>query len=123
LLDNLAGTDTEVFARLLDGLVTASPLWLDLPEVKVPTFFVVGEREDDGEARRHVEQAAATMARARSLVLPGLGHLQAFWRTDLTLGPIASFLDEVLRSGLPASAAATTEAATTEAAAAEPAPP
>jgi len=35
------------------------------------------------------------MPYAQAVALPGLGHLQAFWRTDLSLPPIEWFLAKV----------------------------
>jgi len=32
-------------------------------------------------------------------MLPGLGHLQAFWRTDQTLPPLTGFLRKHLLAG------------------------
>jgi len=63
----------------------------------VPTLFLLGVGGDDGDYWALGQSAAAAMPAARAVALPGLGHLQAFWRTDVTLPVIEQFLAE--RSG------------------------
>jgi len=38
------------------------------------------------------QAAASAMPHGQAVALNGLGHLQAFWRTDLALPPIRRFL-------------------------------
>jgi len=65
-----------------------------------PVLLIVGEREEDedgvepGLAARNAEQAARVIPDATVHVLPGLTHLAAFWRTDLTLQSILEFLQQ-----------------------------
>jgi hypothetical protein len=39
-----------------------------------------------------LESAAAAMPDAEAVALPGLGHLQAFWKTGMSIPPIERFL-------------------------------
>jgi pimeloyl-ACP methyl ester carboxylesterase len=86
LLDNLATTDAEVVARELDGFAGWSP-WPLFPSIAIPVLIVAGEDEAE-----HVDEAAAAMPDARAAVLPGLGHLGAFARSDLVLARVLPFL-------------------------------
>jgi pimeloyl-ACP methyl ester carboxylesterase len=68
--------------------------WEALPRIKTPTLFLVGELEDpDGETR----EAAALMPDASGVVLPGLGHINAFLRSDLALPHALRFLSLAAR--------------------------
>lgn len=93
LLDNLSETPSEMFALLLDGLATAPSAWQQFPDIQAPTLIVCGEGEARGHAGARARRACTVIPHCSSLVLPGLRHLQVFWRTDLTLGPIREFLD------------------------------
>lgn len=98
LIDNLATTDTEMFALLLEGWAAAPSLWALFPAIAAPTLLVVGQHEQEpGDA----ERAARRLVQGQSVVLPGYGHLQAFWHGEVTGPVIADFLD-----GLPAPASA-----------------
>jgi len=69
--------------------------WEALPRIKTPTLFLVGELEDvDGETR----EAAALMPDASCVVLPGLGHINAFLASDLALPHALRFLAVAARS-------------------------
>jgi len=101
LLENLSSTDPEVFALLLEAaLDDARGLWEHFPMLHAPVLLIVGEREEDedgvepGLAARNAEQAARVIPDATVHVLPGLTHLAAFWRTDLTLQSILEFLQQ-----------------------------
>lgn len=91
LIDNLASTPTEMFALELEG-------WADAPNdsehfrrIEAPTLIVCGESENtDGAA----ELAVAALANGTAFVAPGFGHLQAFWRTDVTARIISDFLGQ-----------------------------
>jgi pimeloyl-ACP methyl ester carboxylesterase len=63
--------------------------WEALPRIKTPTLFLVGELEDPD---RETAQAAALMPDARCVFLPGLGHINAFLRSDLALPHALRFL-------------------------------
>ena len=90
LLANLAETPTEMFALLLEAWARdVGRLWVDLPRVDVPTLFVAGSEEcptDDLEA------AVARTPGAKGESLPGFGHLQTFWQSDVTAPLIADFV-------------------------------
>ena len=89
LIENLASTATEMFALELEG-------WADAPNdselfrlIEAPTLIVCGENENtDGAA----DLAVAALANGTAFVVPGFGHLQAFWRTDVTAPIISGFL-------------------------------
>ncbi len=95
LLDNLAETRSEMFALLLEAWASEPTAWADFPHVQAPTLIICGENEEPGAAR-NAALAAQTLPHGTSAVLPGLGHLQAFWRTDQTLPPLTDFLHKHL---------------------------
>ena len=69
--------------------------WDALPRIKTPTLFIVGELEDpDGETA----EAAALMPDGSCVVLPGLGHINAFLRSDLALPHALQFLAAVTKA-------------------------
>jgi pimeloyl-ACP methyl ester carboxylesterase len=78
-----------MFALELDG-------WADAPNdpehfrrIEAPTLIVCGDSENtDGAAAL----AVAALANGTAFVVPGIGHLQAFWRTDVTAPIISDFL-------------------------------
>lgn len=91
LMENLASTPTEMFVLEVEG-------WADEPtecsafkQIAAPVLILCGERENpDGAA----ELAVAALRDGKAVILPGLGHLEAFWRTDLTAPAIAEFLQQ-----------------------------
>lgn len=84
LKDNLATTPTEMFALELEGWADAPGECENFPRIKAPTLIVCGYYENtDGAA----ELAVDALSNGSMAVIPGFGHLQAFWRTDVT-GPI-----------------------------------
>lgn len=106
LLDNLSATDSEIYALLLEaGLEEERTLWDQMGDVRAPTLLVVGESEEDedgvepGLAARNARRAAELLSNGREFVVPGLAHLEIFWRTDLTLPTIKRFLAEHYASG------------------------
>jgi pimeloyl-ACP methyl ester carboxylesterase len=65
-----------------------------LPLLQAPTLIICGELEEpDAAARAHA--AAQAMPSGRSVIVPGAGHLEAFWRTGLTAPLIRGFLHDV----------------------------
>ncbi len=60
-----------------------------LPRVLSPTLYLVGGKEPFAA---EAERAAAMMPEARCEVLPGLDHVQTFFRSDLLLPHVRSFL-------------------------------
>lgn len=91
VLDNLAGTQAEMFALMLEAWASEPASWSDFPHVQAPALVICGENEEPAAAH-HAQLAAAAMPHGTAVVLPGLWHLQAFWRTDQTLPPLTSFL-------------------------------
>jgi hypothetical protein len=55
--------------------------------------MVASELEDEG-----CTQAAARIARGRAVILPGLGHIDAFVQSQRVLEHTLPFLDEVRRA-------------------------
>ncbi len=94
LIDNLASTDTEMFALSLEAWTDAPKVWDLLPQIAAPTLLVVGELEqgEDGAAGRAVERLACGQA----VVSPGYAHLQNFWHAEVTAPMISAFLETVL---------------------------
>lgn len=89
LMANLVATPTEMFALEVEGWAGSPSECADFPRIQAPTLVVCGERENpDGSA----ELAVAALPRGSSAVLLGLGHLQTFWRSDLTGPLVAEFL-------------------------------
>jgi hypothetical protein len=58
----------------------------------VPTLLLLGVGDEDQDWWAWGQAAAAAMPDAQAVALKRLGHLQAFWRTDLSLPPIERFL-------------------------------
>jgi pimeloyl-ACP methyl ester carboxylesterase len=94
LLENLSTTDAEMFALLLEAWSTAPTNWDLLANVQAPTLLVGGELEEE-RAETHLLQAARMLLHGEAAVVPGIGHLQVFWRTDLSLPLITGFLRRV----------------------------
>lgn len=89
LLENLAATSTEMFALELEGWTDEPTECSDFPDITAPTLIICGDSENaDGAAELAVRALPAGAHRA----LPGLGHLQSFWRADMTAPLIAEFL-------------------------------
>jgi len=93
LIDNLAGTDAEMFALLIEAWAAEPGSWADFPAIQAHTLIICGENEEH-DAARHAQLAAQTMPHGSVAVLPGLHHLQAFWRTDRSCPPLVKFLSE-----------------------------
>jgi pimeloyl-ACP methyl ester carboxylesterase len=98
LLDNLSATEAEMFALYLEAEANAASEWADYPHVQSPTLLICGQDEEP-EASAHIQLAADTLPVGSAVVLPGLSHLQAFWRTDLVLPPLTDFLRRHLGGG------------------------
>lgn len=80
-VENLGSTETEMFALLIDGLAgDTGGEWGDLERLRCPVRIVWGEHEQVAEPTEQV------------VVLPGLGHLEVFYRSDLTLPHLLPFL-------------------------------
>lgn len=90
LLDHLCETDDEVFARSCEDFAGWSP-WPLFPRIEAPTLIVAGEHEAE-----HIESAVAALPRGESVILPGLGHVDGWARSDLVLPHARRFLAEAL---------------------------
>ena len=91
LLENLSSTKAEMFALLMEAWLDAPSVWDCFPLITATALIICGEHEDE---QGETAQAAATMRNGHALVLPGLGHLQAFWHRELTPPLIRDFLQE-----------------------------
>lgn len=99
LIDDLASTPTEMFALELEGWADAPTDCEHFPRIEAPTLIVCGESENtDGAA----ELAVAALSNGTAHVVPGFGHLQAFWRTDVTAPIISDFLAQHVPAMAPA---------------------
>ncbi len=67
-----------------------------LDRLHAPILMLTGEKEDPTRA---TEQTVAAIPGARLVRIPGVGHLGAFYRSDLTLPHAIPFLKENLGSG------------------------
>lgn len=65
--------------------------WDIYPRIKVPTLIIVGEKEDPS---RLAEKMAKLIPQGRFVILKGLGHLDEFMRSDLSVRPGKRFLRE-----------------------------
>jgi pimeloyl-ACP methyl ester carboxylesterase len=90
LMEHLCETDDEVFARTCEDFVDWDP-WPLLPRIQAPTLIVAGEHESE-----HVAAAAAALPRGEYEILPGLGHVDGWARSDLVLPHVRRFLQQAL---------------------------
>jgi len=89
LIENLVATPTEMYALELEGWADAPRDCDDFPRIEAPTLIVCGELENtDGAA----ELAVEALPNGSMVEMPGFGHLQAFWRSDVTCPIICEFL-------------------------------
>jgi pimeloyl-ACP methyl ester carboxylesterase len=93
----MLSTDPEMFALGLEGWADWAGPWAEFAQITTRTLIVVGELEEgpDGQAATNAQAAAETMPNGRAEVLPALGHVAAFCRSDLVLPLIATHLREV----------------------------
>lgn len=61
-----------------------------LPTITSPVLLYAGDREARLDP---IRRAADAMPAAQLVILPGCGHVDAYLRADLVLGPVAEFLD------------------------------
>lgn len=64
------------------------------PTLRAPVLMVAGELED---SKRQTERSIEKIPNGRLVRLPGIGHLSAFYRSDLVLPYVLPFLQETLR--------------------------
>lgn len=92
LFDHLCETSAEAFAGAFEAFATLGDFWGALPHLATPMLLLVGVDEPGDEFDRRAHEAAGLLANGQAVSFPGLGHLQAFWRTDVTIPPLAEFL-------------------------------
>jgi pimeloyl-ACP methyl ester carboxylesterase len=90
--ERIRATDVDQFvdfckAIALDGWDAQA----QLPHVQAPTLFLIGEREDPQDM---MARLVARMPDGRRVRLRGLGHINAFLRSDLVLPAVRLCLDE-----------------------------
>lgn len=90
LIDHLCETDDEVFARSCEDFAGWEP-WPLFSRIEAPVLIVAGELEAE-----HVAAAAAVLPRGEYEILPGLGHIDGWARSDLVLPRVRRFLAEAL---------------------------
>ncbi len=90
LLDHLCETDDEVFARSCEDFAGLEP-WSLFAQIEAPALIVAGELEAE-----HVAAAAAALPRGEYEILPRLGHIDGWARSDLVLPRVRRFLAEAL---------------------------
>lgn len=88
LRQNFLDTDPEMFALELEAWLPWGTPWPLLPAITAPALLLAGEGEEDG----NVVRAAETLPDARTAIIPGLGHVGAFLRSDLALPHVRAFL-------------------------------
>jgi pimeloyl-ACP methyl ester carboxylesterase len=94
-VDQMRATDPEMFALELEGWASWAGPWATFASIDAPTIIIVGEVEEGepGVAGIHAAGAAARLPRGASHVVPGVGHVGVFLRSELTLPVISRFLD------------------------------
>lgn len=90
LIDQLCETDDEVFARSCEDFAGWSP-WPLFSQISAPTLIVAGELEAE-----NIDSAVAALPSAESVILPALGHIDGWARSDLVLPPTRRFLAQAL---------------------------
>lgn len=93
LVENLAATDTEMFALMLEAWADAPSVWDCLPDVTAPTLLVVGglERGEDGV----VDRAVRRLPHGRAVISNSYAHLQNFWHEEVNGPVIAEFVESL----------------------------
>lgn len=90
MLERIRATDIEpVIAWRQARLHWGWNEWDAMPRINNPTLFLVGELEDP---EKQTAEAATLMPDASCVFLPGLGHINAFIRSDLALPHALKFL-------------------------------
>jgi pimeloyl-ACP methyl ester carboxylesterase len=91
-MEQMRSTDAEMFALQVLGAANWHGPWSVLEQIRCPVLMLVGEREDpEGDNPR----AADLIPNARCVTFPGLGHLEAYVRSDLALAEAVPFLRRV----------------------------
>lgn len=91
-MEQMRSTDGEMFALEALGASSWHGPWSILDQVQCPVLMLVGELEDpEGDNPR----AASQLRNARCVTFPGLGHLEAYVRSDLALAEAIPFLKRV----------------------------
>jgi pimeloyl-ACP methyl ester carboxylesterase len=97
LMENFAATRAEMIALELEAWAEDPTSCDYFPRISAPTLIVCGELENlDGSA----ELAVAALPDGKAVVIPGFGHLQAFWRSDMTAPYIAAFMGDRIPVGI-----------------------
>jgi pimeloyl-ACP methyl ester carboxylesterase len=98
LVEHLCTTDSAAFAGGIEAEATELDLWAAASSLNTPVLLVMGLDEDE-ESRPALGQRLVHAIPGAELVTLDVAHLAAFHRVDLTLPPLARFLDYV--SGRP----------------------
>ncbi len=83
--------DSEALAACVATMISESDgsQVTDLPEIAAPVMFLVGSEEPFVDLAR---QAAALLPKGVFVPLPGLDHVQTFFRSDILLPHVEQFL-------------------------------
>jgi len=87
----LCATDPASLAGAYEAFATAPAFWPAAGQITVPTLFLLGVCAGEQDWWALGQAAASAMPSGQAVALNGLGHLQAFWRTDRSLPPIKRF--------------------------------
>ncbi len=98
LVEHLCATDSVAFAGGFEAGATEPDLWAAASSLNVPVLLVLGVDDDEESGAALGWRLVHTMPDAE-LVTLDVAHLAAFHRVDLTVPPLARFLDRV--SGRP----------------------
>jgi pimeloyl-ACP methyl ester carboxylesterase len=94
LVDHLGATDALAFAGGMEAEATAPDLWGAAETFAVPTLVLlaVGDGEEDADWWELALRLSRRLPEGEAVALPGLRHLAAFWRTDVTVLLVRDFL-------------------------------
>ncbi|MGA7861936.1 MAG: alpha/beta hydrolase [Thermoplasmata archaeon] len=94
LFQNLSEADPEMIALAMEAWTTWDGPASVLPDLRVP---ILSLRSGKSGPPEYFERLQGLIPRARLRVIPGVGHLEIFVRSDLVLSDMREFLDEVFR--------------------------
>ena len=96
LIDQLLGTDAEMFRLEVEGWSTWEGPWAVVERIRAPTLLLAGELEDPDRLN---QRFAGSLSNGRAVTLPGLGHLGAFLASEPILAQARPFLEQHSTAG------------------------
>jgi pimeloyl-ACP methyl ester carboxylesterase len=91
-MEQMESTDREMFALQVEGAMHWNGPWSLAGQIECPVLLIAGDLEDPDQDNAKL---AGRIPRAESVRIPGLGHVGAFVRSDLTLAEVQPFLRRV----------------------------